>query len=228
MRTSLLLLAGLVAAPSVAAAQETIDIGVIRNDDITVVQKMLYPKQERWELGFHVGMMPFDAYLFTPNGQISFNHHFTDTLSLSVVAGGGYGLKNATFKELESPAYGAAPYAYRYLGSVLAGVEWAPVYAKMNLNGARVVHYDVYLAGRAGVSNEQSVIPLDEGGISVGPTLSPGIGARLWLAERSALRIELRDDLQIQRRSVTASTHLKQNANISLGFSILSPPKGRR
>lgn len=228
MRTSLLLLAGLFAFPATSVAQETVDIGVIRNDDITVVQKMLYPKEERWELGFHLGVMPFDAYLVTPNGQLSFNQHFSDTLSLSVMVGGGYGLKNATFKELESPAYGAAPYAYRYLASVLAGVEWAPVYAKLNFNGARVVHFDAYLAGRAGVSIEQSVIPLSEGAIAVGPTLSPGVGARLWLAQKTALRVELRDDLQLQRRSVTASTHLKQNANISVGITMLSAPKERR
>lgn len=211
-----------------AHAQETLDIGVIRNQDITVVQKMLYPKQQRTEVGVHLGVMPFDAYLLTPNLQLSVNRHFSDQLSLSVVAGGGYGLKNATFRELESPAYGAAPYTYRYLGSLLGGVEWAPIYAKMNLNGARVIHFDVYLAGRLGVSAEQSVIPVEVGALAISPTLSPAVGARFWAGQRTALRFELRDDVSVQRRAVTESTHVTQNANVTLGVSFLSPPKGER
>ena len=113
----------------VAQAQDTIDIGVLRNEDIAVVQEMLYPKLDRTEVGVHLGIMPFDAYLVTPNLQFSFNKHMQESLSFSLVAGGGYGMKSATYKELESPAFGAAPYAYRYLGSLLAGVEWGPVYA---------------------------------------------------------------------------------------------------
>jgi hypothetical protein len=91
-----------------------------------------------------------------------------------------------------------------------------------------VVHFDVYLAGRGGVTIEESVIPLSEGAIAVGPTVSVGVGSRMWLAERTALKLELRDDFQLQSRSVTESTHLKQNANIILGVTMLSPPKERR
>ena len=36
------------------------------------------------------------------------------------------------------------------LASALVGVEWAPVYAKMNLGGKSIVHYDIYGAARLG------------------------------------------------------------------------------
>jgi outer membrane beta-barrel protein len=218
--TTLLLLT----APS--QAQDTLEIGVIRNDDIHVVQRMLYPKANRSEFGLHVGLMPFDPYLTTPNLQVSYTKHIKERLGISVVAGGGYGLKTGAYRTLESPAFSVAPYAYRYLGSLLAGVEWAPIYAKMNVDGANIVHYDIYGAARLGVTAEQSVVPA--GGFAVGPTLSPAIGSRLFLGERTTLRVEFRDDVLVERRKLTQSTHIKQNANVTVGMTWLSARKDRR
>ena len=205
-----------------ASAQDMVDIGVLRNEDIAVVQNLLYPKQERTEVGVHLGLMPFDAYLWTPNAQLSFNKHMQENLSFSLVAGGGYGLKTAAYQEMESPSFGAAPYAYRYLASLLAGMEWNPIYAKLNLDGAHVVHFDVYLAGRAGVTLSESVIPLKQGGMSASPTLSPALGARLWLNEDATLRVELRDDVLLQNRSVTDTWHVQQNMNVTAGMTFFS------
>jgi len=202
-----------------ASAQETIDLGVIKDEDITVVQKLLYPKEGRMELGLHLGVMPFDAYVTNAHGQLSFNQHLSERFSLSVLAGGGTGFKTSVYKKLESPAYGVAPYAYRYL----AGVEWAPIYAKMSFNGRKVVHYDVYLAGRLGVTFEQSII--EGGGSALGPTLSPGIGSRLFLSRSTALKAEFRDDLMLQRRSLTETTAFKQNASVTVGFTLLTGGK---
>jgi len=209
----------LASAPS-AVAQETVDIGLIRDSDITVVQKLLYPKEARTEIGFHVGVMPFDAYLTTPNAQLSFVRHFSERGAFSVLLGGGYGLKTRVSTQLESPAFGVAPFSYRYLGSALAGVEWSPIYAKLNLNGAKVVHFDVYFPLRGGLTVEQSVIP--GGGLAFAPTVSPGIGGRFFLGERSALKVELRDDLLLEYRSLTDSLEFKQNADVTLGLVFLS------
>ena len=213
-----LALTGLLLAPA-AHASETIDLGVIQQEDVRVVQKLLYPKDGKTELGLHLGIMPFDAYVTSPNVQLSFNQHLSDTLSVSVMAGGGYSFKTSVYRRLESPAYGVAPYAYRYLGSVLGGVEWAPVYAKMNVSNT-IIHFDAYLAGRAGVTLESSVLP--GGGTPIAPTLSPGVGLRLFLSKGSALRLELRDDLMLQARALTSSTAFKQNANVTLGYTLLT------
>jgi outer membrane beta-barrel protein len=206
-------------------ATDAVTIGVLNNQDVHVVQKMLYPKGERTELGIHLGMMPFDAYLTTPNLQLSFDKHIAETMSVSVVAGGGYGFKSKTYHTMESAAYGVAPYAFRYLGSVLGGVTYSPIYAKMSLSGAKVMHFDVYGAARVGVSAEQSVIPA--GGFAVAPTLSLGLGTRIFMKENTALRIEFRDDLLLEYRALTETMHFKQNANIMVGFSLLSPAKRR-
>lgn len=218
-----LAMATAVALPSIAQASETIDLGVIKQEDVRVVQKLLYPKSGRTEIGAHLGIMPFDAYVTTPNVQVSFNQHLSDTLSVSVVGGGGYSFKTSVYRKLESPSYGVAPYAYRYLGSVLGGVEWAPIYAKMNVN-QRIIHFDAYLAGRAGVTIETSILP--SGGTPIAPTLSPGLGMRLFLSPSMALRTEIRDDLMLQARTLTNSTAFKQNANVTLGITILTGGKG--
>lgn len=206
-----------------ALAADTVDIGVIHDEDITVVQKLLYPKNDRTEFALNAGVMPFDAYLTTPNAQLSFVHYFDEKVGLTIVAGGGWGFKTAVYRKLESPAFGVAPYAYRYLGSALAGLEWSPVYAKLNWNGGRILHFDVYLPLRLGATVEQSVIP--SGGMAFGPTLSPGIGGRFFLGQRTALKLELRDDLVVEYRSLTDSLEFKQNANVTLGLGFLSAVK---
>lgn len=229
MRTATLLAAAAtlttaaLATPVAAFAQETVDLGSINEQDIVVVQRLLYPKDGRTELGVHLGIMPFDAYLVTPNLQLSFDKHMGEKTSLSVALGGGWGFKNGTLRELETPAYGKTPDAYRYLGSALVGIGYAPIYAKMNLNGARVLHHDVYGVARVGVSFEQSIIE----GFFPSPTLSLGIGARAWTSENWSVRLELRDDLMIQRRAATESTHFKQNTNFTIGITRFSPVKTR-
>lgn len=208
---------------STAHAADPVDIGIVRDEDITVVQKLLYPKTGRAEIGVAAGWMPFDAYLTTPNGQLSYVQHLSEGFAAGLVVGGGYGLKTKAYREMEGPAVGVAPYAFRYLASVLGGVEWSPVYAKLNWNGGRVLHFDVYVAGRGGVTLEQSVIP--SGGTGIGPTLSPGLGGRFFLGDNTALKVELRDDVLFEFRQLTDSWELKQNADVTLGLAFLSKVK---
>lgn len=216
------------AALSAGAAhgQETVDIGVIKDSEIRVVQNLLYPKTDKLEVGVYLGWMPFDPLITTPNLQLSINRHFNEELSLSVMVGGGYGLKTGRYTELEGPAYGVAPYAYRYLASALVGVEWAPIYAKMNLGGKSVVHYDIYGAARLGATVEQSVIP--GGGVTGAPTLGLGIGTRFFVNKGMAVRFEVYDDLLVEYRKLTSDWHFKQNAGVQLGVSFFPGAGGRR
>ncbi|MEQ1502583.1 MAG: hypothetical protein ABMB14_10145 [Myxococcota bacterium] len=213
----------MVVASAPARAQDPVDIGVIRDEDITVVQKLLYPKNDRAEIGVHLGVMPFDTYLTTPNAQLSYVQHLSEKFGISLLAGGGWGFKTGVYRQLESPAFGVAPYAYRYLGSALLGLEWSPVYAKLNWNGGRVLHFDVYVPVRVGLTVEQSVIP--SGGMAFAPTASPGIGGRFFLSRGSALKVELRDDLLFEYRKLTSSLEFKQNADVTVGLVFLSAAK---
>lgn len=219
LRTSLLLLTGLLTAGP-ALAQETVDVGVLKNEDIAVVQKLLYSKEERTEFGAYVGWMPFDAYTTTPMAGIHVARHLSETLGFGVQLGGGYSLKNSAYRELEGPAYGVSPDAYRYLGSVMLDAQYSPIYAKMSWQGNNVLHHDIYGLLGVGLTVEQAMLP--DNSMAFAPTLGPGIGARIYLSDKSMLKVQLRDDLLLEQRQKTADTQgtfLKQNVSITVGYS---------
>jgi hypothetical protein len=47
----------------------------------------------------------------------------------------------------------------------------------------------------------------------------------VWTSQQYAVRIEIRDDMMLQRRALTQTTHFKQNANITVGITRFSPVK---
>ncbi len=205
---------------SVAHAQNVVDVGVVKNDDIKIVQKLLYPKARQNEYGAHLVMMPFDAFTFTPAMSLSFAHHMREDLGVETQLTGGYGLKNSHYKQLESPAYGVAPDVYRFLGSFMADVQWSPIYAKMNVAGRRIFHHDIFLTGGLGITYETAIQPDSTPAMS--PTLGLGFGARVYTGKDYALRLQLRDDIMRQKRLKTAETKawfLKQNVSLMIGVS---------
>lgn len=206
---------------STALAQDTVDIGVLKNSDIRVVQDLLYPKEGAKEFGIHVGSMPFDAYTFTPKADFSYGQHLSESLAWEVALGVGYSVKNRAYKTLESASYGITPDAYRYLSSVIADVQYSPVYAKMNVLNT-ILHHDIYLLGGGGLTIEQSFMPDKD--MAYSPTLALGIGARIFLPSGSLVRIQLRDDIMMQSRAKTEETQgrfLKQNTLVSVGYTLL-------
>jgi outer membrane beta-barrel protein len=217
---SLLALLGLLWTATDAHAQETIDVGVLRDKDVKVVQRLLYPKNKRLEFGGTLGLMPFDAYTTTPVFAGNFGYHFSETLASELVLLGGLPFKNGTMKELESPAYGVAPDAYGFQGAVMADVQWAPIYAKMNLFGKKIVHHDVFMSTGIGLTFERSMLPDKTSAMS--PTLGLGLGSRMFVGKGWAIRLHLRDDIIREYRLKTAETKawfIKQNVSLNLGFS---------
>lgn len=218
---SLLAGAALLAAP--ARAQEVVqpvDLGVLRDSEVMVVQKLLYPMAGRTEVGLHLGLLPFDPYTVAPSLRGTATLHRSETLGFELAVGGGYGFKNSTYLEMEGPAYGIAPEAYRYLASLGVAAEWSPAYAKLNWRGNRVFHHNFYLLGGLGGTVEQSVLPSAD--LAVSPGLTAGVGLRIFHGEATSLRVELRDDIFIQSRAQTESSALKQNVAVSVGLSRFS------
>jgi len=209
-----------------ALAQETIDIGVLKDKDISVVQRMLYTKANRMEIGGAAVLMPFDAYTVTPAISGTITSHQSESTAYELAVGGGYSFANGTYKQLSGPAYQMAPDAYRYLGSVVGSAQWSPIYAKMNWNGNRVLHHDVYGLAGGGLSIEQAMLP--DHSIALAPTLALGIGSRVFLSSASAFRIQIRDDILAEQRVKTADTQglfVKHNIMLSVGYSVLGATK---
>jgi outer membrane beta-barrel protein len=210
----------LAADPARDIAKDTLDIGVLKNSEVKVVQKMLYRKEGTTEFGAMLAVMPFDGYTIAPKLAVAGVRHLSDTVGVEVQLGGGYGLENAVYTELAGPTYGVAVEAYRYLAGVEADVQYTLAYAKMNLGGKKVVHHDVYLLAGLGATLEQSLLP--PGDITVSPTLPVGVGTRLYLSKTSLLRLELRDSMLVEYRSQSDTWGFKQNVGIGVGISLLS------
>jgi outer membrane beta-barrel protein len=205
-----------------AHAQETIDIGTLKNTEIKVVQKILYIKSGKSEYGGHFGLMPFDAYTITPKIDLTYGQHLSEVLMWEAGIGLGYGIKNGTFSELEGPSYGITPDAYRYLSSVHACAQYSPIYAKMTWDGSRIFHHDMYVLAGGVLAIEQAF--MEDGTLSVAPGVSIGLGARIFLPNGNIIRLQLRDDILFQGRAKTAAVqgfYLKQNTSISVGYTLL-------
>ena len=207
------------AAESATIAKDTLDIGVLQNSEVKVVQKMLYRKEDKLEIGVGLAVMPFDGYTIAPELGIVAGKHFSESLGAEIRLGGGYGLENAVYTELAGPLYGVAVEAYRYLASAEADLEWTPIYAKMNFGGKKVVHNDVYFLFGAGATVEQSLIP--DYDIVISPTVPVGVGSRIYLSKTTFLRAELRDSMLIEHRIQSDTWGFKQNVGLGLGLSVL-------
>ena len=206
-----------------AFAEAPVDIGVLKNSEIRVVQKVLYTKEKRTEIGASLGVMPFDPFTVAPQAAVSITKHFSERFAGEAQLGGGYGFKTANYVELEGPTYGVAYEAYRYLASVQADLQWSPIYAKMNLGNGTILHHDVYVLAGVGATLEQSVFPSAD--ITVAPTVPVGVGARVFVNEKTAVRVELRDSLLAEYRAQSATWGLKQNAAVTVGLSLFGPAK---
>lgn len=221
----------LAALPATALAQEDggaasaspVDVGVIKNSDVRVVQKLLYTKEGRAEYGFALGWLPFDSYTTTPIGAVQGGWHFNEEWAVGATIDGGYAIKNFTYRQLESDAYGIQPDAYAHLVGTYVDVQWSPIYAKFSWRGKKVVHHDIYFLGGLGGSLEQAMMP--DGTTTFSPGLALGVGMRVFTGPNGFLRIQFRDDLMLQERVKTADSQarfLKQNAGITVGYSFLS------
>jgi outer membrane beta-barrel protein len=203
-------------------AQETLDLGVLDYSDLQVVQNQLYTKKGKSEMGVQGALMPFNPYTITPKVEFSYAQHMQENFGWEVAIGGGYSLKNGAFRTLESPSYAISPDAYRYLSSALAHVQYSPIYAKMTWNGKDVYHHDIFFIGGGGVTIEQAF--LADNSIAVSPTLSLGIGSRIYNTKTSSFRVQFRDDLVLQGRAKTSDIqklYFKHNLMLSFGYTIL-------
>ena len=76
------------------------------------------------------------------------------------------------------------------------------------------------------LSIEQAMMP--DGAMAFAPTLGLGVGARIFLNSDRAIRIQVRDELLLEKRIKAVESQanfLKQNVSITVGYSILGKAK---
>ncbi len=206
-----------------AAAQASpVDVGVIKDSDRSVVQKMLYTKEGRVELGGHLGWMPFDTFTTTPIAAITGGYHFNEEWGAELAVDYGFALENYSYRLLSSEAYGISPDAYGHMLGVSAHAIWSPIYAKFSWRGKKVIHHDVYALGGFASALEKALMP--DATTAFSPGLGLGLGMRFYLNDMATLRVQVKDDLLVQNRVKTEdsqSKFLKQNVALTVGYTRL-------
>jgi len=208
---------------STAVAQDNpVDIGVIKDSDRSVVQKMLYTKEGRVELGAHLGWMPFDTFTTTPLVAVTGGYHLSEEWGAEVAFDYGFALENHSYRLLTSEAYGISPDAYGHMLGISAHALWSPIYAKFSWRGKKVIHHDVYALGGFASALEKALMP--DATTAFSPGLGLGLGMRFYLNQDATLRVQVKDDLLIQNRVKTEdsqSKFLKQNVALTVGYTRL-------
>lgn len=208
------------------------EIGVLKNQDVRVVQKNLYAKKGRHEFGFLLSTQPWDAY--TAGFMLGFNSTLnpSERLGFELAVQGGYGFGNGHYRDVTflgnsagGTLTGLGTDAVRQLVGGGANLVWSPVYAKLAWGGRKVIHFDVNLTLGFHAFLAQR-LEADEGFAAViGPTV--GVGLKFFLSPKTALKIDLRDNIALETRAYTGKFTARNNFQFGIGLAFyLDPKKG--
>lgn len=226
----------LVAPPAYAAKRKTAktttktrevkveEVGILRNEDVRVVQKNLYVKKGHHEIGFLITTTPWDPYAVGVMAGFDATFNFTENIGLEVLAQGGYGFANGHYQDVTFLAQAAGGQvsslssdAVRPLAGGGLGIVWSPIYAKLAWGTRKVVHFDIFgTLGAHGGLNQQ----LDAGARlkgQVGPYA--GVGMKFFLSPKVALKVDFRDNISIEKRTYTERVTARNHWQFGLGLT---------
>jgi outer membrane beta-barrel protein len=230
------------AAPAPAAAQSKSDAFAGK---IPPISGQLFRKAGRFELTASGNLSLNDAFFSKYFGGAKLGYHFTEWLSLSVHAAGGATAhtgsatvctKDGGCVDVTDAMMFQVPGRMRWVaGGELA---WSPIYGKLNVLSERVAHFDLSLLAGADVIAHDEVLgtraaaELEVGGGAPGTATTVGghlgLGARLFLAEWLALRLEVKDYIySVQVPNNRAGSDLQNQIFTEVGLSFFLPFRNR-
>lgn len=169
--------------------------------EVKVIQKRLYQKDGRNELGLFGGFIPNDAFTqYYPIG-LRYNYYFTEDIGIEV--NGSYMFSNQTDltdwlaskyltgKEVDSHV----PQTYVWNAAV-EGL-WSPVHGKLGIFTSTLAHFDMHISLGVGVvgSNLKTLeagLVTDTQVHTVDVTGKVGLGLRLYILDWLTIRVEYR------------------------------------
>lgn len=236
-----LALAAALAGPAPAHAQSKSDAFAGK---IPPIAGQLYRKAGRLEVTLTGNLSLNDAFFAKYFGGLKLGWHLTEFLSVSVH--GAAGMARETGSAVLCPTNAGCRDAtdaqlFQVPGKIeyLAGLEvaWSPVYGKLNVLSEKVAHFDLSLLGgvdwighREAVGAEEAALLEASGGTpatvaTVGGHV--GLGARLFLAEWIALRLEVKDYLYRADVPNNGGKGLQNQLFTELGLSFFLPGHNR-
>ncbi len=238
---SLLLLALLVALPSLARAEEEAEArGEVKSfiDEGPGVRRKLLYRSTRLEVQPLVGITLNDP--FTRNVMAGANVAFHLNNSLGIGVTGAYGvsqmstgLRDNIRAELDGRGDRLNELNYSYLGWIVdVEATYVPLFGKLSLLNSLIANYDFHLLLGVGFIGEQAVnagsgLEVNDNIISSN-TVAPMIGAgfRFFVGDMVSINLDLRDYIFSRAESNSrgsAQEELSNNFMLSLGVSIFLP-----
>lgn len=200
------------------------EVGVLRNEDVRVVQKNLFVKKGFHEVGFLLSTNPGDAYIHGVMLGLNATLNPTEKLGVEFGLQGGYGWGNSHWQDVTFLGNSAGGNltslgsdAARQLVGGYAGVIWSPIYAKLAWGTKKVIHFDVYttLGGHAYLAQR---VEADGGLVAVaGPSV--GIGVKFFLSQKMALKVDLKDHISLETRTYTGKFTARNNFQFGIGLA---------
>ena len=158
---------------------------------VRVVQNRLVDRNMRLEIGANYGLVAGgDSYYNTQNIGANLDFHLNPHWSVggrysksfnSLTAEGQQVFNDAAQRQAAGDLSYHVPDIDYPLQTLLGVVSWYPIYGKLNLFDASVVHFDVYTLAGYGTKWLQS---------GQAGTLTAGGGLGIWLSQYVAMRLE--------------------------------------
>jgi outer membrane beta-barrel protein len=238
---ALLLLAAARPAPAAAANKADAFEGKIQP-----ISGQLYGKAGRFELTPFGQLSVNDAFFKKYFGGLRATYHLSEFWSV----GGSFaaGTTTRTGSAVVCPAgQGCQPAGQAELYQVpgrlrsVAGLEvaWAPIYGKLNVLAEKVTHFDLSLVLGADLVGHDEVLSASE---ATAPGAKPagkqalgghvGLGARFFLSDMLAIRLEFRDliyqvDVPNRAGSGQGQGDVQNQLMAEVGVSFFFPSSGR-
>ena len=202
-RTALAVLLCAALAPLAAPAQEA--------------GRLLAVQQRKFRLA-HVLMVgpmfePQDAFNKGLGVELAYIFHLDDAWSWEVLRGGYVGQFDTGLRTQLERDFGVVPTAFESLQYyATSSLTWAPLYGKLALRNASIIHAEAFLNLGAALGHFSS-------SFQAGPEI--GIGVRVFLSNLVSVRFDARDAVFIHKKanSPRGTLPLNQVLFLSLGLS---------
>ncbi len=215
-------------APSLASAADSPGASALedyRSDQKVpkAIENRYFLKEGRFELAPHFGYVPNNPMAVRYVAGAFLTYHLNETLSFGADVGYSPDLGEQDLKGLVSVlldrAYNASASSSRDFQQPLDkitlaaefGINWAPIYGKINLLGETVVNFDFYIFAGVGsftktnyvavydeaTASTGDVVALQEGGneTKLGPVI--GLGQNYFITQSLALKLDVRSALYV-------------------------------
>jgi outer membrane beta-barrel protein len=200
------------------------EVGVLRNQDVRVVQKNIFVKKGNHELGLILSTQPWDSYV--GGLMLGFNATInpSEKVGFEFAVQGGYGWGNGHWNDVTFLGTSSGGNltslgsdASRQLVGGYANVVWSPIYAKLAWGGAKVLHFDVYgtLGGHGYLAQRVEA----DGGFRALAGPSVGIGIKLFVSQKVIVKFDLRDHISLETRTYTGKFTARNNFQFGIGVA---------